>query len=145
MSPYEALGVALIIIALAIPVIVVGVVYYLRKRFEHKQIMAAIEKGTPLSELKLPKQNGKLWIKNITIGVALIIIGIGAWWTGPGHGGMSAFIALVLFGIGVAWVVRGLLYRKYQVQSQPLVKSNAAENRNTPGVSTSETLQPTNE
>jgi hypothetical protein len=128
MSPTEAFGVALIIIALAVPVIVIGVVYYLKKRFEHKQIMEAIEKGTPLSELKPPKQNGQLWIKNVTIGVALIIIGFGAWWTGPGHGGMTAFIALVLFGVGVAWLVRGLLYRKHQPQSQPSTGSIAVEN-----------------
>lgn len=128
MSPTEAFGVAMIIIALAVPVIVIGVVYYLKKRFEHKQIMEAIEKGTPLSELKPPKQNGALWIKNITIGVALIIIGFGAWWTGPGHGGMTAFIALVLFGVGVAWLVRGLLYRKRQPQSQPSAGSVAVEN-----------------
>ena len=129
MSPTEAFGVALIIIALAVPVIVIGVVYYLRKRFEHKQIMTAIEKGTPLSELRPPKQNGKLWIKNVTIGVALIIIGLGSWWTGPGHGGMSAFIALILFGVGVAWVVRGLLYRKSQPQSQTSAGSVAVENK----------------
>jgi hypothetical protein len=128
MSPTEAFGVALIIIALAVPVIVIGVVYYLKKKFEHKQIMEAIEKGTPLSELKPPIQNGKLWIKNVTIGVALIIIGLGAWWTGPGHGGMTAFIALVLFGVGVAWLVRGLLYRKRQPQSQPSAGSVAVEN-----------------
>ena len=113
MSPTEAFGVALIIIALAVPVIVIGVVYYLKKRFEHKQIMEAIEKGTPLSELKPPKQNGKLWIKNVTIGVALIIIGFGAWWTGPGHGSM---------------LVRGLLYRKGQLQSQPSAGSVVVEN-----------------
>jgi len=128
MSPTEAFGVALIIIALAVPVIVIGVVYYLKKKFEHKQIMEAIEKGTPLSELIPPKQNGKLWIKNVTIGVALIIIGFGAWWTGPGHGGMSAFIALIIFGVGVAWLVRGLLYRKGQPQSQPSAGSVAVEN-----------------
>ena len=145
MSPQEAFGVALIVVACAAPVIVVGVIYYLKKRFEHKQIMAAIEKGTPLSELKPPRQNGKLWIKNVTIGVALIIIGFGAWWTGPGHGSMSVFIALIIFGVGVAWLVRGLLYRKGQPQSQLLAKSNAVENRNTPGVSAPETLQPTNE
>ena len=145
MSPTEAFGVALIIIALAVPVIVVGVVYYLKKRFEHKQIMEAIEKGTPLSELKPPKQNGKLWIKNVTIGVALIIIGLGAWWTGPGHGGMSAFIALIIFGVGVAWLVRGLLYRKSQPQSQLSANSNTAENKDTLDVSAPETLQPTNE
>jgi hypothetical protein len=128
MSPQEAFGVALIVVACAAPVIVVGVIYYLKKRFEHKQIMTAIEKGTPLSDLKPPKQNGSLWIKNITIGVALIIIGFGAWWTGPGHGSMSAFIALVLFGVGVAWLVRGLLYRKRQMQSQPSAGSVAVEN-----------------
>ena len=147
MSPLEALGVAMIIIALAVPVIVIGVVYYLRKRFEHKQIMTAIEKGTPLSELKPPKQNGKLWIKNITLGIALMIIGLSLLLVvGPRRmGGASTLFAFVFFAIGVAWMIRGLLYRKYQEQSQPLAKSNAAENRNTTGVSTPETLQPTNE
>ncbi|HUU19782.1 MAG TPA: hypothetical protein VMW72_21710 [Sedimentisphaerales bacterium] len=129
MSPQEAIGVAMIIIALAVPVIVIGVVYYLKKRFEHKQIMEAIEKGTPLSELKPPKQNGMLWIKNITIGVALIIIGLGCLWAGPGHGRMSAFIAFVLFGVGVAWVIRGWLNRKYQPQSQSSAGSVAVENK----------------
>ncbi len=125
MSPLEALGIALIIIALAVPVIVVGVVYYLRKRFEHKQIMAAIEKGTPLSELKPPKQNGALWIKNLTFGIALIIIGIGIGLSGQWGG----IIGLVLFAIGVAWVVRAWLNRKYQVQNQSSAKSVAAENK----------------
>lgn len=137
----EALGAALVLIALAVPVIIVGVVYYLRKRFEHKQIMAAIEKGTPLSELRPPKQNGTLWIKNLTVGIALIIIGLGIVLSGRGGG----IIGLVLFAIGVAWVVRGWLNRKYQLQSQSSDKSDTVENKNAPGVSTSETLQPTNE
>jgi len=146
MSPQEALGVALIIIALAVPVIVIGVVYYLRKRFEHKQIMTAIEKGTPLSELKPPKQNGALWIKNITVGIALLIIGLALVLVGPRRiGGPGSFIAFILCGVGIAWMIRGLLYRKYQPQSQPLAKSNAVESRNTPGVSAPETVQPTNE
>ena len=146
MSPLEALGVAVLILALAAPLIIVGVVYYLKKRFEHKQIMTAIEKGTPLSELKPPKQNGALWIKNITVGIALLIIGLALVLVGPRRiGGPGAFIAFVLCGVGIAWMIRGLLYRKYQPQNQPLAKSNAAENRNTTGVSTPETLQPTNE
>ncbi len=141
MSPQEAFGIFFILIGCAAPIIVVGVVYYLKKRLEHKQIMAAIEKGTPLSELRPPKQNGALWIKNLTFGIALIIIGIGIGLSGQWGG----IIGLVLFAIGVAWVVRAWLNRKYQVQSQPLDKSNAAENKNPPGVSTPETLQPTNE
>jgi hypothetical protein len=141
MSPQEAFGIFFILIGCAAPIIIVGVVYYLKKRFEHKQIMTAIEKGTPLSELRPPKQNGALWIKNLTIGIALIIIGLGIGLSGRGGG----IIGLVLFAIGVAWVVRAWLNRKYQLQSQLSAKSNAVENRNTPGVSTPETLQPTNE
>ncbi len=129
MSPLEALGIALIIIALAVPVIVVGVVYYLRKRFEHKQIMAAIEKGTPLSELRPPKQNGALWIKNLTFGIALIIIGLGIGLSGRVSGRGGGIIALVLFAIGVAWVVRAWLNRKYQLQNQSSAKSVVAENK----------------
>ncbi len=147
MSPIEALGIALILIALAVPVIIVGVVYYLKKRFEHKQIMAAIEKGTPLSELRPPKQNGALWIRKLTLGIALMIIGLSLLLVvGPRRmGGASTLFAFVFFAIGVAWMIRGLLYRKYQLQSQSSDKSDTAENKNAPGASTPETLQPTNE
>jgi len=67
MSPEEAFGVFFILIGCAAPVVVIGVIYYLKKRLEHKQIMAAIEKGMPLSDIKPPKQNGNLWIKNLSI------------------------------------------------------------------------------
>ncbi len=39
---------------------VIGLVVYSKKRLEHKQIMAAIEKGMPLSELVPPKPNDSL-------------------------------------------------------------------------------------
>jgi len=146
MSPIEALGVALILIACAVPVIVVGVVYYLKKRFEHKQIMEALEKGTPLSELRPPKHNGALWIKNLTLGIALLVIGLALIVVGPRTiGRPGSFIAFILFGVGIAWLIRGLLYRKYQLQNKPLAKSNAVENKSPLGVSTSETLQQSNE
>ena len=147
MSPEEAFGIFLILIGCAVPIIVVGVVYYLKKRFEHKQIMTAIEKGTPLSELRPPKQNGALWIRKLTLGIALMIIGLSLLLVvGPRKmGGASTLFAFVFFAIGVAWMIRGLLYRKYQLQSQSSDKSDTAENKNAPGVSTPETLQPTNE
>ena len=149
MSPNEAFGVALILIACAVPVIVVGVVYYLKKRFEHKQIMIALEKGTPLSELRSvkPKPVGPIWIKYLSSGVLIFAIGLAFIVAGPrmGPGSPMLFVGLILCGVGIASLIRGLLYRKYQVQNQPLTKSNAAENRNTTGVSTPETLQPTNE
>jgi sterol desaturase/sphingolipid hydroxylase (fatty acid hydroxylase superfamily) len=152
MSPNEAFGVALILIACAVPVIVIGVVYYLKKRFEHKQIMIALEKGTPLSELRSvkPKPVGPIWIKYLSSGVLILVIGlafIAAIAAGPRMGSSSLIllVGLILCGVGIASLIRGLLYRKYLPKSQPSANSNASENRNTPDVSTPETLQPTNE
>jgi hypothetical protein len=45
----------LVLLGVSSPIIVVGVIYYLKKRLEHKQIMAAIEKGTPLSDFIPPR------------------------------------------------------------------------------------------
>jgi len=132
MSPTEAFGVALIIIALAVPVIVIGVVYYLKKRFEHKEIMEALEKGTPLSELRSikPRPVGPIWIKYISSGVIILALGLAFILAGPGihSGGPMLFVGLLLCGVGIASLIRGLLYRKYQPQSQPSANSNTVEN-----------------
>jgi len=132
MSPTEAFGVTLIIIALAIPVIVIGVVYYLKKRFEHKEIMEALEKGTPLSELRSikPRPVGPIWIKYISSGVIILALGLAFILAGPGihSGGPMLFVGLLLCGVGIASLIRGLLYRKYQPQSQPSANSNTVEN-----------------
>ncbi|MHC4457487.1 MAG: hypothetical protein ACYS0I_10425, partial [Planctomycetota bacterium] len=68
-----AFAVLIIFVGMASPIIVIGLVYYLKKRLEHKQIMAAIEKGTPLSELRPPKPKGPLWIRSLTAGIALLV------------------------------------------------------------------------
>ena len=147
MSPNEAFGVALILIACAVPVIVVGVVYYLKKRFEHKQIMIALEKGTPLSELRSvkPKPVGPIWIKYLSSGVLIFAIGLAFIVAGPRMGSPMLFVGLILCGVGIASLIRSLLYRKYQPKSQLSANSNTAENRNAPDVSTPETVQQTNE
>jgi hypothetical protein len=137
MSPEEAFGVFLILIGCAGPIVVVGVIYYLKKRLEHKQILAAIEKGTPLSELRPAKQNGTLWIRNITVGIALLVIGLGCL-MGP-MGQLPLFMAPILIGVGIAWIVRGVLNRKYQVPSQPSARDAAAQSSNFGGISASET------
>ncbi len=140
----EAIIVFIVFASMTTVAIIVGLIGYFCKRLEHKQILAAIEKGTPLSELKPPKkqQNGALWIRNLTFGIALLIIGLALIVVGPRTiGGPGSFIAFVFFGVGIAWLIRGLLYRKYQLQSQSSDKRDTAENRNAPGVSTTEAVQ----
>ena len=97
-------------------IIVIGVVHYLKKRLEHKQIMAAIEKGIPLSELLPPKPQlaGPGWIRYASIGIMLPIISLG-FLLGGRH---ETIIAFALIGVGAGWLVRGLLHRKYYLKSQ---------------------------
>jgi hypothetical protein len=119
----------IVFVGLSTPIIVVGLIYYFKKRLAHKQIMAAIEKGTPLSELVPPaKPTGPLWIKNLTAGIALLIISAGLVVIGficcegeiPDDDDiwMLFIVGLILFGIGVSHLIRGLLQRKTQQQIQ---------------------------
>ena len=123
----------IVFIGISSPIIVVGVIYYLKKRLEHKQIMAAIEKGTPLSEIipPKPKPAGPAWIKYVSTGIALIIIGLGFTYLNPmdtRYFGMSLF--WILCGIGVAMLIRGLLHRKYYLKNGNSAENNSTEKEN---------------
>ena len=134
------LTVVIIFLGISSPIIIIGLIYYLKRRLEHKQIMAAIEKGTPLSDLKPLKPTVPLWIKNLTAGIALLIIsaglvGVRLVWNRtailPGELWGWFFVALILFAIGVSRLLRGLLQRrteKAQRQIQPLNQINPAQN-----------------
>ena len=96
-------------------------IWYLlsKKRLEHQQIMAAIEKGTPLSELRPVVKKGADWIKNLTFGITCLLIGSGLiiirLLTNNcifGDNRVGLFIAVVLLAVGIARVIRGILQRK---------------------------------
>jgi len=122
----KGITVFVIFLGMSSPLLIIGLVYYFMKRLEHKQILAAIEKGTPLSELRPPKkkQNGALWIRSLTFGVAMIIIGWSFLIVGPSNNSEIQVVAVIFLGIGVAWLIRGILYRKCQPQSQPPAKND---------------------
>jgi hypothetical protein len=137
----EMIGASIILLAIfggiASPLIalIIGLFYYLKKRLEHTQVMAAIEKGADLSQLRpvgKPQKSGPLWIKNLTSGIAMLIISIGfLLLTGPITEHRSAFtsvdagtvatpwvlLCVILFAIGISRLIRGLLQRKAQRQN----------------------------
>jgi len=117
MHVQEGFAILLVLVGLAYPIIVLGVVYYMRKRMEHKQIMAAVEKGMALSELVHPRQRSPLWIKSICLGVATLVIAFGLVMS-PQPG---TIIAFVLAGVGAAWIIRGLLLRTELLQPKVAV------------------------
>ncbi|MDD5011422.1 MAG: DUF6249 domain-containing protein [Phycisphaerae bacterium] len=100
--------------------------YFLnKKRLEHQQIMAAIEKGTPLSELRLPQDKGPNWIINLSAGIGLILMGLGL--TAvilaatkckiEDDSGIALFIALVFLAVGVTRLIRGIIQKKAEKAS----------------------------
>jgi len=128
----QAFGVLVILLGVCSPIIVVGVIYYLKKRLEHKQIMAAIEKGTPLSEIMPPKPKpaGPAWIKYVSTGIALLIIGLGFVLGGLGRGeDIGILIFFALCGVGAAMLIRGLLHRKYYLKNQSSPENNSTETK----------------
>jgi hypothetical protein len=128
----QAFGVLVILLGVCSPIIVIGVVYYLKKRLEHKQIMTAIEKGTPLSEIIPPKPRpvGPVWIKYVSTGIALVIIGLGFTFLNPMYtSDFGALIFVVLCGVGAGLLIRGLLHRKYYMKEQVLNGNNTTENK----------------
>lgn len=125
---FEALGVSLVILASASPLILAGVVYYLKKRLDHRQIMAAIEKGMPLSEIMPPKPqpSGPAWIRYASIGVALLLIGFGTFIADVGRH-PPVLIAIVAIGAGAGWLTRGVLHRKYYIEDKAIEEASKAE------------------
>ena len=105
---------------------------YLFKRLEHKQIMAAIEKGTPLSQLRPPKPKDPLWIRSITAGIVSLVISLPFLYMFleplirrdyTNEGALYPFA--IFFGVGFAFFVRGLLLQR-KAEKQPQTSNTKA-------------------
>ena len=110
MPLHQALGVSLILVGCSAPVIIVGVFYYLKKRLEHRRIMAAIDKGVPPSQVAPAPGKWKCdWIRSYSLGVAMLVAAFGLM---VAHGpGMA--VVFIIMGIGAGLVIRGRLRRQY--------------------------------
>jgi hypothetical protein len=119
--------VLIVFTAPAIPFLIVGMVYYYKKKLEQKQILAAIEKGVPVAELNIgtKKQNkneGPGWIQDQSKGITLTLIGVGtavAFWFLVANLGGGVFhvmwiVPIVFLGNGIGFLVRSNMRRKYE-------------------------------
>ncbi len=148
MNPFENItGILIVLIvfaAPAIPILIVGMVYYYKKKLEHKQVLAAIEKGVPVSELSLSakkqkKNEGPGWVQDQAKAITSIVIGVGigiAFWGLIGsldrsmmdHAGMFNtlwIVPIVFLGNGIGLLVRSSQRRKYE-KPEP-AKKNAEQ------------------
>ncbi|MFH1615438.1 MAG: DUF6249 domain-containing protein [Planctomycetota bacterium] len=124
----DGLTVFIIFLGFSSPIIVVALAFYFIKRLKHKEILAAIEKGVPISELNLEERSksedtGPGWVKDISSGImflliavgftALLLLGIFKIATTSGTYPLFLFaIPIVFFGIGIGRLIRGIIRRK---------------------------------
>ena len=118
-------------LGMSTPLLIIGLIYYFKKRLEHKQILAAIDKGTPLSELRPPappKTHSQQWISYVTKGIALLLIGGGLLAVEILFKGADDFvISIILLSVGTAFVIGGNLKR----MNPPTIKNgNGGGNNN---------------
>jgi len=146
----QGIEVFIIFVGLSTPLIVIGALIYLKMRFEHKQVMAAIEKGTSLSEVKPPKHTGPAWIKSFTAGIALIIISLPflVRFLEPlicrNYLSDQSLIAFaVLFGIGCGLFIRGLLQRNARRQIQISNQNGGSQTQSSASACDAESLAQT--
>jgi hypothetical protein len=128
----EALIVFIVFGSMTVIAIVIGLAIYFAKRLEHKQIMAAIEKGTPLSELRSLnkyRSTGPEWIKYLTGGIVVLAIAFAFGFEGQLDRllGGTSFVAIILCGVGISLIIRALLHRKYCLKDQ--AANNNKENK----------------
>ena len=122
----DGITVLLVFLGMSLPIIILFLFLFSKKRMEHKQIMAAIEKGIPLPELKPLTSSRRAtpacaWIKSLTIGIAFLIFSLPFLFKflepfiRRDYVSENALMPFgVFFAVGAAFLIRGLLLRKYQ-------------------------------
>lgn len=143
MSPLESLGITLMLAAAMLPLVVIFLFVYFAKRLEHKQIMAAIEKGTPLSELRPLKARYSLrpWIRYVSLGIGALVVAFG-FMLSHREGTMAAFVVL---GLGTCWLIRGILQRKFPPQDQNGTNNGVSKGTNLAGTCSPQAPLPANQ
>ena len=139
----QGLTVFIIFLGFSSPIIVCALAFYFIKRLKHKEILAAIEKGVPISELNLeearkPKDTSPDWIKDISSGVIFLLIAagftalllLGIFKIATTSGTYPLFlvaIPIVFFSVGVGMLIRGIMRRKYEPQNSTSDETNEDE------------------
>ncbi len=94
--------------------------FFNKKRFEHQQILVAIEKGIPISELRPIPKKDCTWIESLAIGIFFLIVGpslsiivllIKGFVLDKGAA-VALIFSMAMIAIGIASVIASILRRK---------------------------------
>ncbi len=117
-------GVYLFLIML--PLLFLLALLFYKKKFQHQQILAAMEKGVPVSDLvarPLPSDRAINWVRSLSLGIGFLFIGIAlaAYWLWvektPGQSSIDRIfliLPIVVFGLGLIFLLRGILQKNIE-------------------------------
>jgi len=96
-----------------LPLMLILVYLFYRKSLQHRQIMKAIETGVPVSELLAKPDPTINWVRNLSLGIGLLLIGAVLTCYAVVVEAEEALVVMpiIICGIGVIFLLRGILQR----------------------------------
>jgi membrane protease YdiL (CAAX protease family) len=123
------MGAVYLLVAL-LPVLLGLLLVFYKKKLQHQQILVAMEKGLPISDLiAKPQQHSREinWVRSLSAGIGFIFVGIvipiiffAVGMINPSTPPEKVFgmliIPTVVCGLGLIFLTRGILQKNYEKQ-----------------------------
>jgi hypothetical protein len=113
-----------------LPFLLVLLIVFYKKKLQHQQILVAMEKGLPITDLiakPQPRNREVNWVRSLSAGIGFLFVGlmltaIWVWLYMTGEARQVAIIWLVIpvviAGLGLIYLFRGILQKNYEKQKQ---------------------------
>ncbi len=119
---------ALYLFLILLPLLLILLIVFYKKKYQHQQILAAMEKGLPITDLitkPQPRNREVNWVSNLSAGIGFLFVGLALAgffvWRNVASGVESLepkflIIPIVIAGLGLIFLFRGILQRNYEKQ-----------------------------
>jgi|GEM_PF-1592487 len=127
---------ALYLFLLILPIIFILLFFFYKKKLQNQQILAAIEKGLPVTDLlETSKKRETGWIANISAGIGFLFVAtalavvyyVGGFYKADKDLAMILLVISIIFaGIGLTRLLRGL-FQKANSKNTPTKNNNTVD------------------
>jgi hypothetical protein len=123
------MGAVYLLVAL-LPVLLGLLLVFYKKKLQHQQILVAMEKGLPISDLiAKPQQRSREvnWVRSLSAGIGFLFVGLALTgffiWAQLSPQAESVappflIIPIIVFGLGLIFLFRGILQKNYEKQQK---------------------------
>ena len=124
---------ALYLFLILLPFLLILLIVFYKKKYQHQQILVAMEKGLPITDLiEKPRNKEVNWVRSLSAGIGFLFVGlmltaIWGWLYVTGEPRTKDIfwlvIPILISGWGLIFLTRGILQKNYEKRKQ---KENAA-------------------